>query len=489
MSARGLYWVNWKNPMLLGDEHLRANDVAGRRAMGWLARAAAAPGAGFGLLAPGPGAGPALRWTPEQGADRLGVHVHGLSGLAPDGTPLFHDEQAFGELAGQLRGNTVLERNPPRPQRIAVVVEPADPEGIDPSGWIEVGTPDPREEPPRVPFRVPSLRVVLEVDGFSSGSRLKIGELIWDGIAVEPSADYLPAAVSTAATPGWEQACTRIRRAIRLLRERLVAASANPPSAGFLDETVLMAAAIGVAGTEDQVPAMAADVSPRAVFDAVVRVLRVGLTALQTRPAAYEHAQRELIQPGKLKGGDTHWFESLRNVLDEPYDHDRAGALLAQGERMLGALGEVFDHLLGAAPTVEAAPDPDLFFWREKRYKLTKYTARTVDCDEAWHSCFLRELKIEGVKSVLVVLDTSLLVSNPRPNAGLWMIDKYEPVKANMLRVDVDRDASTGKVVIHYPHISEPTVSAISLASRGLLDFAALGPDPDDRVRVYTEVA
>jgi hypothetical protein len=417
------------------------------------------------------------------------VHVHAISALAPDGTPLFHDESAFRELAGQLRGNTSLERNPPRPQRIAVIVEPADSEGVDPAGWIEVGSPDPREEPPRQPFRVPVLRVSLEVGGFSSGSRLKIGELVWDGIAVEAAPDHLPAALSTAASPAWEQTCARLRKAISGLRERLVTASANPPSGGFLDETVLAPAAFAVASVEDQVPAMAADVSPRVVFDAVMRVLRLGLTLLQARPAAYEHAQRELVQPGKLKGGDTHWFENLRNVLDEPYDHDRAGSSLHRGEKMLGSLGEVLDHLLGAAPKVEAAPDPDLFFWREKKYKLSRYAVRTVDCDEAWHSCYLRELRIENVKSILVVLETSLLVSNPRPNAGLWMIDKHEPVKANMLRVDVDRDASTGKVVIHYPHISEPLVSAISLASRGLLDFAALGPDPDDRVRVYTEVA
>ena len=489
MSARGLYWVNWKNPMLLGDAHLRAADAATRRALGWLARATGEAGAGWGVLPPGPGSGPALRWTPEQGADRLSVHVHAVSALAPDGTALFHDEEAFGELAGRLRGNTVLERNPPRPVRIAVLVEPMDPEGEDPEGWIEVGEPDAREEPPRIPFRVPALRVTLEADGFSSGSRLKIGEVVWDGIGCEVSSDHLPSALSTAATPGWEQASTRVRRAISVLRERLIGAAAQLPEGGSLDEAALLAAGVSIANVEDRVPAMASDVSPRTVFASAVSALRVGLTVLQARPKAYEHAQRELVQAGKLRSGDTHWFESLRNFLDEPYDHDRCGALVMQSERMLGSMSEVFDHLLGSAPAAEPAPDPDLFFWRDKKYKLAHYTARTVDCDEAWHSCFLRELQLDGVKSLLVVLDNSLLVSNPRPNAGLWMIDKYEPVKANMLRVDVDRDADTGKVVIHYPHISEPTVNAISLASRGLVDFSGLGADPDDRVRVYTELA
>ncbi len=489
MASRGLYWVNWKNPMLLGDEHLRELDAGQRRLMAWLARAHAVSGGGWGLLAPGPGAGPALRWTPEQGADRVTVHLHSVSAIAPDGMPLYFDSEAFPELSAGISGSVELERNPPRPQRIAVLVEPVDPSSVDEGGWLEVGEPDAREEPPRAPFRVPQLRVVLEVDGFSTASRLKVGELLWDGLAVEALAEHVPACLSVAAVPGAEQICGVLRRTVTQTRERLSQAAAAPPAESALDESSLLNWAVAIATAEDLIPSMAPDVPPRQVWSACVRVLRAGLTVLRSRPVAYEHAQRELVQPGRLRNGDTHWFESLDRFLSDPYEHDGIGSTFARAQEMLDTMGEVLDHLLGSKPAEKAAPDPDLFYWKDRKYKLSRYTARTVDVDEAWHSCYLRELSIDSPKSLLVVCDRSLLVQNPRPNAGLWMLDKYEPVKANMFRVNVDRDEQSGRVVIHFKDIGEPSVAAVSLASRGLLDFSALGADPDDRVRVYHEIS
>jgi hypothetical protein len=475
--------------MLLGDTHLRLSDECARQARAWLARAVAPAVGAFGLIPPTRGGGPGVRVSHEQGADRLTVHLHALTGLAPDGSALAFDEEAYPQLTGVLSATVELERNPPRPVRLAVLVEPADSRGQSEEGRIEVGEPDAQEDPPRRPLETMALRLRIEPGAVSKRSSLKVAEYTWDGVEVRPSSDHLPACLTVAAWPELGKMAADIRREIERQRELLTRAAGldSDPETTLL-AGVLVAWLASLAAVEDGIPAASTEAHPHAVWATSLRVLRIGRTLLSARRAALEHVLKTFVQPGKLTSGNPHFFEELESYLERAYDHDGLGPCLGQGLALLQGLRESVEYLLGSVPeSKEPQVETDVYYYREKKYRLARYGARVFELDEAWHTCFVRELSISDPKSLLLVCDASLLEQNPRPNAGLWMIDKHERVKANMFRVNVDNQTDPARVVALFSEIGEPTVTSVSIASRGLLDFSGLGADPDDRLRIYYE--
>jgi len=484
MSGDGLYRVNWKNPMLLGDQHLRQMEECAAQARAWIARAAAPAVGSFGLLSPARGGGPGLRIRHEHGADRLSVHIQTVFGLAPDGTPIAFDEDAYPQLSGQLSAHADLERNPSQPVRLAVLMELAA-DGPDGSGHIEVGEPDPTEDPPRRPLVAARPSARIEPAGASARGALKVAEYLWDGVEVEPSPDYLPPVLSVGAWPDFPRRVQDLRTQLDRLCDVLVHGS-NAPESLVADVTLPWLA--GVASLVDGAPASSTDLHPHAVWDASTRALRISRTMLSARSAAVEHSLKMFVQPGKLSSGDPNYFEDLDDHLARPYAHDGLGPQLGKALELVVGMREIAEFLLGSAPVrEEAVVEHDVYYYKDKKYRLAEYAARTVDAGEAWHTCFLRDLSIPNPKSLLLVCEASLLEQNPRPNAGLWMLDRFERVTANMFRVNVDNASDPGKVVALFQEVGEPTVTAVSLASRGLLDLSGLDPTPDDRLRIYYE--
>lgn len=488
--SEGLVGVNWKNPMLLSDRHLRLADVCNAGARRWLALALSHPAGGYGLAPPTRGGGAGLRLSQDQGADRLTVTIHQLSALAPDGSALVFDEEAWPQTRGLLSASAALDRNPPKPVRLALVVEPVDVTGRAPEAWLEVGEPDTAEEPARRPFVIPALRARLAAGISSSSGALMVAEFLWDGVQVEPSSDYQPPVLTVSAWPTMARTACDLRKKLRRLRELLTAAVAAPDDklAASLVGDLTVAWLAAAATVEDGLPDAAPELHPYAVWETTVRSLRLSRTMLAARPAALEHAIKTFVQDGKLTSGDTHFFEDVDRFLGEPYDHEHLGRLLGRALDLLHGFNEVVEYLLGSAPVVETAPvETGVYYYKEKRYRLAPYAMRTFELGDAWHNCFVREMSIRNPKSLLLVCDRGLLEKNPRPNAGLWMIDRYERVTANMFRVTVDATSDPQKVVALFSEIGEPTVTAVSIASRGLLDLHGLSPEADERLRVYYE--
>jgi hypothetical protein len=487
MPTDGIFTVNWKSPMLLSDKHLRLADECARQAYHWIARSVAPAVGGFGLVPTTRGGGAGARFSHEHGADRLTVHLHALSAVAPDGTFLVFDEDADPVLHGTVSAQAHLERNPPRPVRLSVCAEPAA--GEDGGSRVEVGEPDPQEDPPRRPLLADGLRLRVEAGAHSQRSMLKIAEYVWDGVEVTPSQDFLPAALTLVAWPELGRSAVTLRREIERHRDLLVqgADQRNQPEASLLADVVLPWLA-ALAAVEDGLPQQASDVHPYVLWETTKRSLRIARTMLSARPDALEHCLKTFVQPGKLTSGDPRYFEVLDAFLGQPYDHDDLGPLFARCLDLLRGMRECVEYLLGSAPVKEAPKaDVNVYYYKDKTYRLAAYRARVFELSEAWHTCFMRELDIPNPKSILLVCDSSLLVQNPRPNAGLWMLDKYEKVVANMFRVDVDNQTDPSKVVAHFQEIGEPTITSVSLASRGLLDLSGLSAEPDEKLRIYYE--
>ena len=493
MAAEGLFSVNWKNPMLLGAEHLQMADLMSARARSWLARAIAHPGGHYGLVPPLSGTGKGLEFSHDHAASRLSVSIETLTALAPDGTPLVFDETAYAELQRLLTVQVDLEPVVPEPVRLAVVVRPIDPTGVSADGVLELGDPDPADEPPRPPLRTMALEVVIEPDTLSSGSSLKVAEFTWDGSHLDLAADYIPPCLSSSAWPELFRMVHELRQEIQRLREvmRLAAADDSEQAASSLLRPVLLPMLAAVASLEDELPERDPRLHPYQTMLVAKKVLRVVRTMLAARPEALDHAITNLVQPGKLASGDVNFFEDLGAFLKDPYDHENLGPSLATARELLDGSCQVVAHLLGAQadqPVVEEE-DPTIYIYNDKKYKLAPCSAREfqINTPEPWHVCHFREMNVAAPRSLLLVCDRNLLVENPRGNAGLWMLDRHEKIIAKMFRVSVDNSSDPKKVVAHYTHIGEPTVTAVSMATSGLLDLSGLGPECDDRLRVYYE--
>ena len=483
MAAEGLFSVNWKNPMLLGAEHLQMADLMAARARSWLARSVAHPGGNYGLVPPLSGTGKGLELSHDHAANRLSISIETLTALAPDGTPLVFDETAYAELQRLLTAQVNLDSVVPEPIRLGVVVRPIDPTGVSSDGVLEIGDADPTDEPPRPPLRTMALEVVIDPGATSRGSCLKVAEFSWDGAHLELVEDYIPPCLSSAAWPDLFRMVHMLRQEIQRLREvmRLAAADDGEEAAASLLRPVLLPMLAAVASLEDELPERDPRLHPYQTFLAAKKVLRVVRTMLAARPEALDHAITNLVQPGKLTSGNAHYFEDLENL----------GPTLATACDLLDGACQVVAHLLGAQadqPVVEEE-DPTVYIYNDKKYQLAPCGAREfqINTPEPWHVCHFREMNVAAPRSLLLVCDRDLLVENPRGNAGLWMLDRHEKIIAKMFRVSVDNSSDPKKVVALYTHIGEPTVTSVSMATSGLLNLSGLGPESDDRLRVYYE--
>lgn len=493
MAADGLFSVNWKNPMLLGAEHLQLADLMSARARGWLAHAVAHPGGPYGLVPPLSGTGKGLELSHDHSGNHLTVSVQMLTALAPDGTPLVFDETAYAELRRALTAQVDLEPMVPEPITLAVIIRPIDPTGVSADAVVEIGDPDASEDPPRPPLRTTALELVVEMGMASSGSSLKVAEFTWDGAHLNAVEEFIPPCLSSAAWPGLFRMVHELRSEIQRLREvmRLAAADDGEEAATSLLRPVLVPMLAAVAAIEDELPERDPRLHPYEAMLAAKKVLRVVRTMLAARPAALDHAITNLVQPGRLASGDAHFFEDLKAFLNNAYDHENLGPSLTEARDLLDGCCQVVAHLLGAkadVPVVEAE-DPTVYIYNDKKYQLAPCGAREfqINTPEPWHVCHFRDMNVAAPRSLLLVCDRGLLVDNPRGNAGLWMLDRHEKIIAKMFRVNVDSESDPKKVVAHYTHIGEPTVTAVSMATSGLLDLNGLGPEYDDRLRVYYE--
>jgi len=494
MAAEGLFSVNWKNPMLLGAEHLQLADLMAHRARNWLARSVAHPAGHYGLVAPLSSTGRGMVLVHDVTADHMSVTVQSITALAPDGTPLVFDETAYPELQRTLTTQCDLAPAGPDPTHLSVVVRPVDPSGLSADGQLELGDPDPQEEPPRAPLRAMALELAVEPGTVSSGSSLKVAEAAWDGTRWSMSETYIPPCLSSLAWPPLFRSMTDLRAEMLHLRELMRSAVADDgeEAAASPLRPVLVPMLAAVSSLEDELPERDPHLHPYQALLVSRKVLRVVLTLIASRPAAMDHAIQNFVQPGKLSSGNTVFFEDLNGFLKAPYDHENLGRDLGLALELLDGLCQVVGHLLGAKTAAAPPPledDPTVYIYGEKKFKLAACGAREfrINTPEPWHVCHFHDMTVSAPVSLLLVCDRELLVDSPRGNAGIWMLDRDEKIIAKMFKVSVDSTSDPKKVVVHYTHIGEPTVTAVSMATSGLLDLSGLGPDYDERLRVYYE--
>lgn len=491
MVARPPFWVNWKNPMMLSDEHFRQADASQVRARQWLAQMFMPPGGGYGLTSRGPSGGQALELRYDVNGLRLDVVVEQLAAMAPDGTLLIFDFSSFSELRNGLQASFDLEKNPAQPQTLAVIVEPADAGGEDASSWTEVGEPSAEEEPPRAPFRVPALRLLVEENAQSRMNRLRVAELIWDGAAIKPNPAFLPPSRSTVATVTWQQKALELADVVRGLRIALQTGVGSRAEGSLVDDAMLLAWLTSVSAAEEAFPAGQGDANPREIWHACRETLRVGASLLHCRNEVRGHVEAEFVQPGKAIKEDTQWFGTLERYLAADYDHEEIGHQLMRAGELLRDLSSIVSFLLGNAPQTGPTHDPRSLVYHDVEYKRADYRARV--CEDVGGAglywCHLTGIDPQEVSELVLVLASSLEPAESI-RSGLKIDTTFNKHWANFPRYNdgasYDRDTLANETIVHISQDFRPPgpVGEICIMSFAF-ELTKLGPNPDELLRVY----
>jgi len=214
MSDLRLYSVNWQDGMLIGQQHLRDQERYFEELAQWYGIGA---GDRYGLIRKSLSGNPALSMEVLAGGDKIRVTVSRCQAITPDGSYI----NLIDSESQVIKAETDFVDG-----QIPVYISCTQ------SKKREIGSPDPSEDVPRVPYRVMDYELHLgERPGIPEGSLLQVAELLVSGSDVKQSESYYPPCVSVNADEALSKKAsdfrTRLETLISLSSKAYVAISSD----------------------------------------------------------------------------------------------------------------------------------------------------------------------------------------------------------------------------------------------------------------------
>jgi len=472
MSDFNLYSVNWRDGMLLSEQHLADQE----RFLEELTRWYAIPtGAGYGLVRGGAGARPALDLTATVSGDKLRVEVSYCQAITPDGYVI-----SLGPSTGRRLQVSVTAPAGEIPVYI----------GVKPAEKIEAGEPDPSEDVPRMPHRASNYVLCIgEPPGFPIGQQLQIARLVISGTEVSSAPNYLPPCVTLFADERLHQRTAALRNRLETLLSvgnraytALVGgelAGGSGSLKGDLTRTVYQFVSFLSSTLDDFV------VGPNAgrPLSAVLfhkKLFRVFQTLLNLHPGIRDYLHEKYFV--KEAGSDISRFVSgIDGFLMSEYNHEDIGRHIAEIEQIsdqikgvLGYLAHVQGDQLG--PQAVAT---DSLAYSGRTFMLAPYSGTRVE--QIGDLTYL-EVTLSESRSME---DSVILLAKGLFGSGDWanMLVRLGLNEARGLGetdpVEVDATTYGDKVALH-PHdmLQSPSVHKLTMVFRGVPDanvFSQLG--------------
>ncbi|MBU8920738.1 MAG: hypothetical protein KOO63_02650 [Bacteroidales bacterium] len=180
MDGFKLQSMNWQDGMLLSMGHLRDQERYFEELVRWHSTGS---GDNFGLVKKDV-AQPPLKMNASLSGNRLKVEVSHCQALLPCGMAVEYSEVTS-------EGTVLKAEADVNDTRVPVFI------GVMPGERVQVGSPDPAEEVPRIPYEIPAYRVFLgQVPNLPESMYIQIGLFAINGSEVSPADDYFPPCVS-----------------------------------------------------------------------------------------------------------------------------------------------------------------------------------------------------------------------------------------------------------------------------------------------------
>ncbi|HVP38861.1 MAG TPA: hypothetical protein VMS93_06705 [Candidatus Saccharimonadales bacterium] len=472
MDRRGS--VNWQDGMLIEASHLAAETEYLRGLSG---RAAAVGLGGFGVLGD-PGEAAPLDLSVAVAGSECTAELKRLRGFFPDGTWVEYEAQGpdavVARAAVEPRGE----------QSLGVYVLAHDDE------YLAFGEPDPREDPPRRPFRQPRLELRLGADpGWPRARSLKLGAVqVRDGVAgVDPGA--LPAAATMASWPALRDLAAR--HAERLERWRRIAVDnfivllpvATAPAGGtgreveYAKRETAFQWGVEVARLQAAQELLARTASPARWMASLQAGARTLLTLVELN--------RDLSKAMQQASTD---FEAGVGALRQAVAFRPDPEALHELVDCAGAYMDGVDRLLAGLFTAKGVRS-DILRYRDQEYQLTSYSRRVYRREGEREYLEISGLAVASVEDYVVVMEgevgAAARKSPPNTHAGPNERTTWPQADPAF----VDHTFMEGAVLFH-PHgfALQKELTRITLICLGGGDLSAFERGSDQDVRVYVRV-
>ena len=473
MKDINLRSVNWQDGMLLQGQHLLAQE----RFMEELARAYGRPtGDNYGLVRSGQDSPPALQLSAAVRGSQIQVTLERCHAVTPDGY--------------------LIELNPATRRPLQVTIPAQEGEipvyvAVHPDEKVAGGEPDPHEEPPRQPYRLPEyLLYAGEQPDLPGGCTLQVGLFSYDGVEIAPVDDFFPPCVSLYADERLYRRAVEMRQRLETLLSvgsksyAAVTGGGVTGQDGSSLQADLKSLVYGfltfLGGVIDSFQPGPGAGHPRTLVILHKQLLRTFRILIDLHPSARDYLHEQYFV--KQAGMDIAQFQAtVDEILLAPYNHEEIGGYLRRLDAMTEHLKGILTYLAGLSKEQlgpQALPTESLAYGG-RTYQMVPYGH--TEMEQVGELVYL-QVRLEASRQIndtVVLLAKNLFSSRDWHNVQvrLGINDARGLGETDPMEVDV---TTFGDKVAMRPHdmVAAPDVSRMTLIFRGIRDartFSRLG--------------
>lgn len=473
MSDLKLYSVNWKDGMLITQQHLKDQESYFEDLARWYNSGI---GDTYGLVKKSLSGKPAISLDTTASGDKLRVSIARCQAVTPDGSFIDigdSDKQALKAETDLIDG--------PMPVFISV----------NPDVKREAGDPDPEEEIPRMPYLSAGYTAHLgKRPNLPEGSFLQVAELTISGAEAHHSGDYYPPCVSVNADESLSKKAGDFRNRLEgllslssrafaaITTEGLLAGEKTDLQAAFKDTVYLMA--YHLSSTIDNFVLDRNALHPLRMVILFKSLFRVLSTLLNLHPGLKDYLNEKHFAKEK-KTDIGRFMAAIDSFLLSAYDHQNIrgqvgmiDSVLIDLRGVLGFLAQTKSEELGRDASAE-----DTLTYNSRTYRLVPFQACNLEQVGELSYLLINVEKPQAVSDAVILMSKDLFSTAEWTNMQVRFgvneargLGETDPVK-------VDAVTYGAKVALRPQDILQsPAVSKFTLIFRGVGDpskFSGLG--------------
>lgn len=333
MSDINLYSVNWQDGMLINQKHLKDQERFLEELVRWHSLHV---GDNFGLVVKSFDAKPPLSMSMHRNGRSLTVEIQRCQALTSDGYYIETSEGSYGILKAVYDCEDGV---------IPVYIS------TDALHKKQVGSPDPSEPVPRVPFLVSNNTLYMgEKPNVAEGKFLKIAELIVSGSEVKHNEKYYPPCLSIFADSRLSQKAVEYKNRLeKLILLSSQAYTAMAEDSGSLNEKTGLQEAFKdtmghflqhLSSTLDLFVTGRNSMHPLTMFLFFKRLFRVFSTFMNLHPGLRDYINEKYFMV-ETKSNISHYMSAIDNFLLSEYDHNNIGIHITEIDNLFDPLRNI----------------------------------------------------------------------------------------------------------------------------------------------------
>jgi hypothetical protein len=480
MSDFDLYSVNWQDGMLISKEHLKDQEKYFEGLARWYA---ATDSDRYGLTRKSFGGRSALNLIMSMSGNNLQVQVAHCQALTPDGTYI---------QIGESTGNVI---------RAEIEIEAAILPVYLAAGGSEraqVGDPDPNEDLPRLPYLVADYTLHLgDQPNLSTGSYLKIAEIVCEAGSVRLSENYFPPCVDLHADENLSAKVNDLRNALETLFSLSTRAYQAAAKEGALsgEKTELQLAfkeamhnvVLYLSSAIDGFVIGRNAGHPSELVIGFKKLFRVYSTSLNLHPGLKDYLNEKLFVK-ELSSDVRQFMSSIDSFLLAEYNHQDIGSHISAIEKILETIRRLLEFV-AKVKSDQLGPQAvatDMLTYRGKTYRLIEYSGSRLEQVGELSYLVIDVADPRGVDDAVILINKDLF-SIPEWTAMQLRLGLNEARGLGETDpIDIDMTSFGDKVALHPRDILKlGSVNQFTVMFRGAADPGKLSELGQTDMMVY----